>query len=261
MKKTAFVPLVLNKPLVIAQISDSHLFEHVDSLHHGVNVYHNLCAVLSDIVARATADFIIFTGDLTQDHSQKSYQLFAQAVKTCQVATPLYLVSGNHDEPYLFNKLLTDKPFCQQKLIETPQWQLFLLDSKSDTPSGYVANSQFSLITKQLNPKKHQFCFMHHHPVKVGYFIDQHGLENEAEFWEFLASFQSIKGLACGHIHRGLTLYPDKYNSQIPVFTCPATSIQFDPQALEVKALKQSAGYRILSLGDDGSIETQLIYL
>ena len=57
------------------------MFSQTDGLHHGANVYHNLVSVLDDIKNQHLVDAIVFTGDITQDHSEKSYQLFVQAVE------------------------------------------------------------------------------------------------------------------------------------------------------------------------------------
>mgnify|MGYP003859952119 CR=1 FL=1 len=253
----------LNNPLIIAQISDCHLFSEPSSLHCGANVYQNLIVILSDIKNNIDINLIIFTGDLTQDHSEKSYQLFRQAITYCQIPIPVYFLSGNHDEPELLSKYLVGNPFCSSRVIENDQWQAILVESKSkviEGPAGQVDDIEVEKLHQRIDPKKHQLLFMHHHPVDVGYFIDKHGLNNRDEFWLTLDKYSSIVGIACGHVHRGVILSSVSTNRSIDVYTCPATSIQFDPCAPSVKALDQGPGYRLFSLHEQGELKTSLHY-
>lgn len=246
--------------LVIAQFSDSHLFADINSLHYGANVYHNLRKVLSALAQDKTIDVIIFTGDLTQDHSEQSYVNFVEAVKFSGVEKPIYFLAGNHDEYDLLNKFLVNTPFNQQKLIETEHWQIGLLNSKSATPAGFISEQSLQQLRNSINTQKKQILFTHHHPVDVNYFIDKHGLENKPELWQTLSEQASITAIACGHVHRALDLTQILDETTVRVLTCPATSIQFDPRAKGIKALPRSAeqgiGYRHISLFVDGEFTT-----
>lgn len=253
----------MNKPLIIAQISDCHLFSEPSSLHCGANVYQNLIVVLSDIKQNSDVNYIVFTGDLTQDHSDKSYQLFTQAIIYCEISIPVYFLSGNHDEPSLLAKYLVGKPFCSSRVIENDQWQILLVESKSkiiEGPTGQVDECEIAQLINRINTNKQQLVFMHHHPVDVGYFIDKHGLHNRDLFWQTLDKYPSIAAIACGHVHRGATMTSASTNRSLDVYTCPATSIQFDPLATSVKALEQGPGYRLFYLNDQGQMKTSLHY-
>ncbi len=58
------------KAFVIAQFSDCHLFADKQTKLLGANVWQNLMLVLADIAQRNDIDCVVFTGDLTQDHSE-----------------------------------------------------------------------------------------------------------------------------------------------------------------------------------------------
>lgn len=254
----------MTNSLVIAQISDCHLFGDINSLHCGKNVYQHLLAVLAEIHKNPLIDYLVFTGDLTQDHSERSYQLFVQAIKQCQISIPTFFLSGNHDEPKLLNQYLAEEPFNTDKLIEHNCWQIILTASKSkviEGPAGRVDDDELLRINNIINEKKYQLLFMHHHPVNVGYFIDKHGLQDADSFWQTMNQYPSVVGIACGHVHRALTLTPSESINGITVHTCPATSIQFDPRAPSVKALEQGPGYRLFSLNNDGTIDTSVHYI
>lgn len=245
----------------IAQFSDTHLFANHSQLHVGANVFKNLKQVLLSLAANKTIDFIIFTGDLTQDHTVESYKAFVELIKNTPITKPVYFLSGNHDEPLLMAEQLVGFPFCSDNLIETEHWQLFLVPTKSDTPAGVIENSALEAIKTKCEPNKYQWLFMHHHPVDVGYFIDRHPLLNQDDFWRAVSKQTAIKGVCCGHVHQGIDLLQEKTGKSCDVLTCPATSIQFDPLVDGVAALPLGPGYRLLDLHDDGTYNSEIFYL
>lgn len=247
--------------LQIAQFSDTHLFSSQEQLHFGANVFNNLKQVLSSIADNETVDLIMFTGDLTQDHTLASYKAFVRLIYESNICKPVYFVSGNHDDPKIMAEQLVGVPFSPDSKIETEHWQLFILPSKSTTPSGFVDQSSLDVLQKNTNPNKYQWLFMHHHPINVGYFIDKHPLLNQQEFWQSISQQTSIKGISCGHVHQGLNLLKEETYKSCDVLTCPATSIQFDPSINGVAALDLGPGYRLLELHDDGSYDSEIIYL
>lgn len=241
---------------IIAQISDSHLFADKAGLHHGANVYQNLIKCLKK-VKHINPDVIIFTGDLTQDHSETSYQNFFDAVSKVQVVCPVYYVAGNHDEHRLLAKYLVGEYYCTEKVIEWQQWQILLVDSKSETPAGFINQQALENIQNDSDDNKSQLLFMHHHPVDVGYFIDRHGLTNQAELWALIDGKPSIKAIACGHVHNDLEMV----KGHVKVFTCPATSIQFLPDPNELVNANRAAGFRTFELSISGQVTSQVHFV
>ena len=251
----------MSKKFILAQISDSHLFAECDGRHHGVNVYHNLLKVLSAIKQQPEVDVIVFTGDLTQDHSAQSYQLFVQAFAVSAITIPVYFLAGNHDDNVLLKRYLSQAPFCQGNVITSAHWQVLLLESKSATPAGVFNTAHANSLKPMIDNNKYQLALMHHHAVDVGYFIDEHGLMNKAEFQQFLTQVPSIKALGCGHIHQALTLPIKLPDRTLNLYTCPATSIQFDTASAMVKSNGQTAGYRLYTMTDNEQIFSQTFFL
>lgn len=263
MKNITQTHALTSKPIVLAQISDSHLFSCKQGLHHGYNVYENLQKVLQNIVSNPCIDYIVFTGDLTQDHSEQSYQNFVDCVAYCNVTVPVYYLAGNHDEPDLLAKYLSNAPFIAGKQINLLHWQVQLVDSKSATPAGYVSEKTLVKLKSAVKEQHHQLLMMHHHPIDVGYFIDEHGLENKNIFWQAINRYSNIKAIACGHVHgeHSLTKKLSNYKTPLPLYTCPATSIQFDPSVDGVAALVKGPAYRLFNLHNHGQLTTEVVYL
>ena len=239
-------------------------------------------------------DYVVFTGDLTQDHSEQSYQNFVDLVRECGVVVPIYYLAGNHDEPELLAKYFSAAPFSSDTCIEHPHWQIQLVDSKSATPAGYVSEQALAKLQSAIKQGKHQLVMMHHHPIDVGYFIDKHGLQNKADFWQAINDYDNIQAIACGHVHsamqlsiesepakvakevnvtnatnvskaikitKAVTTQSTAVNQAVTLYTCPATSIQFDPSVDGVAALAKGPGYRIFNLSADGNLHTDVVYL
>lgn len=254
-----------SEPLVIAQFSDSHLFADPQGLHHGSNVYLHLQQILADIALKPNIDLVVFTGDLSQDHSELSYQHFADAVRQAKLNSAVYFLAGNHDEFALLKKHLNPPEFCQDKTITASAWQIHLLDSKSDTPAGFVSKAVFTELKPKIEQDKFQLLMMHHHPVDVGYFIDRHGLTNQAEFWQTIKELQQadvcIEAIACGHVHNAIFLpkQTSHLSQTVDVYTCPATSIAFDPSKDTVSSLNLAPSYRLFYLFADGSVNSEVV--
>ncbi len=249
----------MSQTFTIAQISDSHLFSDPAKFHHGANVYQNLLLVLIELSSFEQLDAIIFTGDLTQDHTSASYQLFAQCFEQAKINVPVYFLAGNHDEPELMHLYLGNKPFDKDKLINFDNWQVLLINSKSETPAGYVDDDELTRLVK--NKAKFQLVMMHHHPVDVNYFIDRHGLNNQQAFWQAANTNPMIKAIACGHVHRSMKVNAEHFSSQVPVFTCPATSIEFDTTADTVASTGKGPGFRLFILHKNGELETACYFI
>lgn len=248
---------ISEKPFTIAQFSDCHLFSDKTATHFGANVWQNLTQVLTDIAKRKNIDCAVFTGDLTQDHSESSYQHFVEAIAKAALTIPVYYLAGNHDDKTMMAKYLTVPTFQVNNTINHKFWQLQLLDSKGETPSGLVNEKAFTELAQKIDNKKFQLLMMHHHPVNIGYYIDKHGLINQEGFWQAVNKLNNdnsnIKAIACGHVHRASQLSKDN----VAIYTCPATSVQFGDTKEEMASLMPS--YRLLYLQSNGTIASEII--
>jgi len=256
-----------NRPVTLAQISDCHLFSDANGLHHGHDVLANLKNVLLSIKQNPYIEYIVFTGDLTQDHSEQSYQNFVNVIKELAIEIPVYYLAGNHDEPELLTHYFSELPFSSDTTINHNHWQVQLISSKSDTPAGFVSEQALTNLQQVADEDKQQLIMMHHHPIDVGYFIDKHGLKNKSKFWQSIEQCDNITAIACGHVHgamqlnKALTGQGSRDNRSVTLYTCPATSIQFDPELEGVSALNLGPGYRIFNLHPDGQLSSDAVYL
>jgi Icc protein len=248
---------IQSKLFTIAQFSDCHLFADKSAEHFGANVWENLTQVLFDIAKRDNIDCAVFTGDLTQDHSEVSYQNFVEAIVQAKLTIPIYFLAGNHDDKNMITKYLTTPNFHTDNVINHECWQVQLVDSKSETPSGLVNEIVLDELAQTIDGNKFQLLMMHHHPVNIGYYIDKHGLMNQPAFWKTVNQLNNanmnIKAIACGHVHRASKLSKDN----VDIYTCPATSVQFGDT--KEKMASVAPGYRLLYLNNKGTIMSEII--
>lgn len=249
--------MIQSKLLTIAQFSDCHLFADKSAEHFGANVWENLTQVLSDIAKRDNIDCAVFTGDLTQDHSEVSYQNFVEAIVQAKLTIPIYFLAGNHDDKNRITKYLTAPNFDTHNMINHEYWQVQLVDSKSETPSGLVNEIELDELAQKIDGNKFQLLMMHHHPVNIGYYIDKHGLMNQPAFWKTVNQLNNanmnIKAIACGHVHRASQLSKDN----VDIYTCPATSVQFGDTKEKMASIAPS--YRLLYLNNEGTIMSEIV--
>lgn len=205
--------------LTLWQITDCHLLSEPDAWYQGVQPYRHLARLLQALRTQATP--LLFTGDLTEDHSAASYQLLQQLL--ADWPAPVFLLPGNHDERAAITRLSTTAPFKAAGRIAAANWQLWLLDSKGDTPAGAFDSTRLAKLQQWLTERDTPvFWFCHHHLLPIGSFIDLFDQKDKAGLLGLLAD-PAIRGLAHGHCHHAYALqHPDFIQ-----VGCPASSVQF----------------------------------
>ncbi|KFZ36023.1 metallophosphatase [Shewanella mangrovi] len=245
----------------LVQMTDPHLFAEPDGNLLGVNTANSLAAVVSTVQAlNYPADLLLATGDISQDFSAESYRNFVKAIAPLDL--PCHYLPGNHDDPRIMNlHMQGERVFGQQRII-IGNWQLILLDSTvRGKPGGHLDESEFALIREAIaaEPDKHVLLVMHHNPVQVKCtWLDQHWMDNGAEFLAEMASYPQVKGMLWGHVHQQLDHTIDGQHGPINLMATPSTCIQFKPLSTYFALDMVQPGYRLLELRADGSMQTSV---
>ncbi|MEH0665274.1 3',5'-cyclic-AMP phosphodiesterase [Vibrio scophthalmi] len=247
-----------NGSIKLVQITDTHLFEPEDGSLLSVNTRDSFHAVVNAIVERHVEfDAILATGDISQDHTEKSYQRFVNGIapleKTC------FWLPGNHDfKPSMTSVLPSSQIQPAEYVLLGEHWQLILLDSQVvGVPHGRLSDSQLDLLDSKLAqyPDKHALVLLHHHPILVGSaWLDQHCLKDADNFWQVVSKHNNTKAVLCGHVHQDMNV-----NHQgVQVMATPSTCVQFKPNSNDFALDARSPGWRELILNADGSLETRV---
>jgi len=202
------------------QITDCHLLGQRDAVYQRVQPYQHLARILAALRPQAVP--LIFTGDLTEDHSIASYQLLQQLL--ADWPAPVFLLPGNHDERQALEQLSAQTPFMQTRRISAAGWQLWLLDSKGETPAGAFPSERLTQLRRWQAQSQDVpvFWFCHHHLLPIGSFIDRFDQQDKSGLLALLAQPQ-MRGLAHGHCHHAYALH----QADFVQVGCPASSVQF----------------------------------
>jgi Icc protein len=241
--------------LTFAHITDCHLSKDSDGQYFDVNTAQYLQRVLA-YLSQHKVDGIIFGGDLTQDHSRGSYQLFAQLIESAELSCPVFWVPGNHDELELL-EAMNSTQIQEAKVIHTPKLSLLLSNSKGPTPAGWCREAHLRELKDKLHELDHcALVFCHHHPLPINGYLDKHILENGTQLLNVLVESNKVAAVFHGHVHNE---YQQKFR-ELDVFSTPATSIQFVKHTNEWLQQDLGPGFRLIHINED-AFNTEVVWL
>lgn len=240
--------------VLIVQLSDSHLFAEEDGKLLGMNTCDSLQRVIERVLEeQPRIDLMLASGDLSQDGSLASYQLFREL--TDPVAANARWFAGNHDELPSMRAACKDSDRLEP-ILDLGNWRITLLDSSiPGAVPGFLADDQLELLEKSLSsaPERHHLVCFHHHPVSIGCtWMEPIGLRNPDALFAVLAKAPQVKAVLWGHIHQEF----DQQRDGVRLLASPSTCVQFAPGSEEFQVDTTAPGYRWLRLHADGRLET-----
>ena len=240
--------------VLLVQLSDSHLFAEADGSLLGMNTRDSLQRVIGLVrEQQPQIDLVLATGDLSQDGTLESYQLFRDLTR--QIDAPARWIPGNHDEPQIMAHAAVHSDLLEP-VVDIGNWRVTLLDSAvPGSVPGYLQDSQLQLLAQALSeaPNRHHLVCFHHHPVSIGCaWMEPIGLRNPEALFAVLDRFPQVKAVLWGHVHQ--EIYRER--NDVRLLASPSTCIQFAPGSEDFKVSEQAPGYRWLRLHADGRLET-----
>jgi 3',5'-cyclic-AMP phosphodiesterase len=244
-------------PITIIQITDTHIHdqENINFKNTSPDIY------LNRIIKHAQHNFkhidcVVVTGDLTHDGSEKSCKKLSEYLHLFNC--PVYITLGNHDFTDIVNEHLLDEQISMPEQISMGCWQLLFADSHIEGEvSGYINQTTIDLLKKYLSDNsKNSILFTHHPlmPIKSSW-MDEIGLKNGDDLLQQLSCHKQLSAISFGHIHQQ---WHKKYQ-HIHLFGSPSTCVQFKPLSDEFAIDDIDPGYRVFTLNDSGTFETEVI--
>lgn len=249
----------------ILQISDCHIRNNEEALVYGVNPRKRLKFIINKILdEEKNVDFIILTGDISDDGSIHSYQYVANLFE--KMNKKIYFINGNHDIKKNMISAFSNKNFFHQLnelLIEN--WLFIGLDSCVEGKDhGFLSAQEMqrfeSLIYKANKFNYNCVVITHHHPIFVGTpMIDDCPIRNGSELIDIIEKNIHIKLLITGHVHND---YSIKISNQAKLETGLSSFAQFkyggsnDLEDID----RKSYGYKIYEFSSD-SYKTSFILI
>jgi 3',5'-cyclic-AMP phosphodiesterase len=246
--------------LLIAQITDIHLFDQASGKLLGLQTSESFRAVLEQIRdLERQPDLLMLTGDVSQNGTSESYIILRDLLRPLGI--PTCWLPGNHDNPEAMQKLLSQSPFIPEKSLHLGDWQLILLDSSQpECVHGYLSPSQLDWLVQELrrSPNTPTLIAVHHPPFKIGSrWMDEIGLKNAEELLDICDRHPQIQLALFGHIHQE---FRQDWNG-VAYLGTPSTCIQFKPNTPNFTLDELAPGFRLVTLNADGTWATQIKHI
>ncbi|HEX3053838.1 MAG TPA: metallophosphoesterase [Aggregatilineaceae bacterium] len=222
--------------LTFVHISDSHLGPTRDFTLQGQPTFPNLERAVEVINQFPDPpDFVVHTGDVSNDRSRDSYVLAADILG--RLKAPIYYVNGNHDDRGWMHEYLgaplhaSDDPNRPLDYVFEVKGERFMVVDAFDPavrqPNGQLSGQQLEWIraeTTQDGPPL--TVFMHYGALPMGSpWLDEYMLilNGEALHQALMPARKRLRGVFHGHLHRSSQVVRDGIT-----YTCAgATSIQY----------------------------------
>lgn len=243
-------------PVQFIQITDTHLVQSEEGHLLGLKTQFSLECVLDSVEAEnSDFDFIVASGDLSQDGSLESYQRLQQSFSRFDV--PSFWFAGNHDNQQNMKSVCEGTEHLNN-VIRSKHWQLVLLDSQVEgSVFGNLADDQLELLENALKerPDLYTLVSLHHHPIPMeSGWMDKIGVKNGEKLMEIARRNKNVKCILWGHVHQD----SDRMIDGIRMLSTPSTCVQFTPKSEDFDVDMVAPGYRRLQLNSDGTVDTEV---
>jgi Icc protein len=224
--------------MLIAQLSDPHIFKRGELMEGRVDTARNLSLALSTLKTLSTQPAVILlTGDLVNDGTPEQYEHLGE-ILAGDLESPI-VVAGNHDDRAGLRKLFPQLSDCGSGddsidyVIDIDEGDFATTFVVLDTTvpgdhGGSLSVDQLSWLESQLEsrPNRRVVVVQHHPPFESGIgFMDEYGLRGAAAEAEVVRRFANIDAVLCGHLHRPAS---SSFGGTI-AFASPSTAAQVSP--------------------------------
>jgi Icc protein len=219
--------------LTFVQITDTHLGSTPDFDFRGLNPARHLERLIAHINALPQPpDFVIHSGDLSNDRSAASYEVARD--RLAALNAPLYLVNGNHDDRALLRRMLGAPPHPSgdpaaplDYTFEVNGERFLVIDGWTPDvpdPLGQLSPAQLDWLHDQAQRSTAPLTvFLHYPPFPIGsLWFDEHmPLINGEALHAVLCSVRDrLRGVFFGHAHHRYQITRDGIT-----YTCAASGL------------------------------------
>ena len=246
----------------LLQLTDTHLVGDPAGGMRGVVTLDTFRATL-DLARRRCGGFqqldaILATGDLVHDDPD-GYEWIARELGG--LGPPVLCLPGNHDDPALMSDVFAEAPFQYCGHRNFGDWRIVMLDSMlPGSAAGRLSDTELQRLDNALADAgyRHALIVLHHHPIPSNsVWLDTVALEAPQRFFDILAKHPRVRGVLWGHVHQAF----DGLHEGIQMMATPSTCVQFKPLVVDFELDTRPPGFRLLSLQEDGRIDSQVEWL
>jgi len=132
-----------------------------------INIF-DICATVDCIKTNENPDFILVSGDISEDGTKKSYVAYQKGIERFE--KPVFTILGNHDNHKNFHAVFGTKFPSVEKITLSESWLIITIDSTSmNKESGHITKQQMHSLRKLIanNKDKSLVICLHHQPIKM----------------------------------------------------------------------------------------------
>lgn len=240
--------------LLCIQLTDIHLFANSQQKLLGIPTAESLQQVINLInTEHPHIDLVIVTGDISQDGSLASYQLFQQQIK--KINAHSLWTAGNHDNFSVIKELADFQSHLTIQYDLGEKWRVHMLNSQVIGENyGKLSKSQLENLLKSFQSTDRFHLIGIHHPAFAtsALWLNDIRLQESWDLLDCLEYFLNANVVLCGHVHQVVELY---YRGTY-LFSSPSTCFQFAPDSKQFTLDNLTPGYRWIKLFNDGRIDT-----
>ncbi|MGE8099353.1 phosphodiesterase [Pseudomonas fluorescens] len=202
----------MNRPFLIAQLSDLHLKAGQRLTYGVVDTLGALRRAVDHLNASdPRPDIVVISGDLVDFGRPDEYAVLRSEL--ARLCIPFYLVPGNHDKREHLRAAFADHTYLPIStgapldwVVEEYPLRLIGLDTTiPDAHGGQLLDSQLRWLDEQLShrPDAPTLLVLHHPPFISGIgHMDREPFINASALEQVIARHPQVERLLCGHLHR-----------------------------------------------------------
>lgn len=193
----------------IVQISDTHIVEEDRLVYRAIDANEGLRKAVEKINAMSPQpDYVVCTGDLTNRGRPGQYEVFGNIVSALKA--PLFVIPGNHDDTQCLQRTLPhlwrgeDEGHLGFTHDHDQTRLIFLNSTVANEHHGEFNAERSAWLRGQLDSAPdHVMVFLHHPPFETGiWWMDAIGTSGASILEGLLKSYDNVRGVFAGHIHR-----------------------------------------------------------
>lgn len=222
-------------PVYFVHISDTHFGPTAGFSLHGhfpLPCAQRLVEIINTLPQRP--DFVIHTGDVTNEPGYAAYRLAAETFARFEV--PIYYVVGNHDTAAGIRRHLAmgpkeDVDLDPERLsyaFEVKGYRFLVLDARGPEaidPRGLLPDSQLEVIARAIGPEGPPLIVFLHYPVLAmnSIWMDENMLVMNGDLLHraLVKAGDRLRGVFYGHVHQPMQNIRDgiRYTSAASAFS------------------------------------------
>jgi 3',5'-cyclic AMP phosphodiesterase CpdA len=178
---------------------------------------------------RPRPDFVLITGDLTDEGSPDEYAALRGILSELEL--PFRVMAGNHDNRENLRRAFHDHSYLPRSgplhfTHDVGAVRIIALDTTvPGEHHGELDAADIAWLDRQLDASRGQptVIAMHHPPFETGIsYLDKYGLRSVGGFEATLLKYPHVERVLVGHVHRSMQVRL----ANATVVTCPSTATQ-----------------------------------